>query len=101
MLQAKTERNCRKISIQHLSARQGRTDRSICHWTKTYCKNCSFGDLEDELIRDKIVCGVNSDDAKQQLLRVQDLTLDKNLSQSAEHMSNPRSTFSTYQRKWT
>ena len=43
-------------------------------------KNCSFGDLEDELIRDRKVCGVNSDDVKQQLLRVQDLTLDKALT---------------------
>ena len=25
-------------------------------------KNCSFRDLEDELIRDRTVCGVNSDD---------------------------------------
>ena len=43
-------------------------------------KNCSFGNLEDELIRDRILCGVNSDDVKQQLLRVQDLTLDKALT---------------------
>ena len=28
----KPKHNCRKISIQHLSARQGRTNRSICHW---------------------------------------------------------------------
>ena len=33
-------------------------------------KNCSFGNLENELIRDRIVYGVNSDDVKQQLLRV-------------------------------
>ena len=33
-------------------------------------KNCSFGNLENELIRDRIVYGVNSDDIKQQLLRV-------------------------------
>ena len=33
-------------------------------------KNCSFRDLEDELIRDRIVCGVNSDDVKQQLLQL-------------------------------
>ena len=43
-------------------------------------KNCNFRDLEDELIRDRIVCGVNSDDVKQQLLRVQDFTLDKALT---------------------
>ena len=40
----------------------------------------SFGNLEDELIRDRIVRGVNSDDVKQQLLRVQDLTLEKALT---------------------
>ena len=43
-------------------------------------KNCSFGDLENELIRDRIVHGVNSDDVKQQLWSVQDLTLDKALT---------------------
>ena len=43
-------------------------------------KNCSFGELEHELIRDRVVCGINSDDVKQQLLRVQDLTLDKTLT---------------------
>ena len=43
-------------------------------------KNCSFGDLEDELIRDRIICGVNSNDVKQQLLKTKDLTLDKALT---------------------
>ena len=43
-------------------------------------KNCTFRNLKDELIRDRIVCVVNSDDVKQQLLRVQDLTLDKALT---------------------
>ena len=56
--------NCRKISIQHPSARQLRTNRLICHWFTIYYKNCSFRNLEDELIRDTIVFGVNSDDAK-------------------------------------
>ena len=43
-------------------------------------KNCKFGNLENELIRDRIVCGTVSDDVRQRLLRVEDLTLDKALS---------------------
>ena len=60
-------------------------------------KNCSFGELEDELVRDRIVCGINSDDVKQHLLRVQDLTLDKALG----HTSNLRNTFNTSLRRPT
>ena len=60
-------------------------------------KNCSFGELEDKLIRDRIVCGINSDDVKQHLLRVQDLTLDKALG----HTSNLRNTFNTSLRRPT
>ena len=39
--------------------------------------NCEFKDLEDELIRDRIVCGTNSERIKERLLREQDLTFDK------------------------
>ena len=48
-------------------------------------KNCSFRNLDNELIRDRIVCGVNLDDVKQQLLRVQDLGLDKALTICREY----------------
>ena len=40
-------------------------------------KNCGFGNLEDQLIRDRIVCGTCSEDVRQRLLRVDDLTLEK------------------------
>ena len=42
-------------------------------------RNCEFKDLKDELIRDRIVCGTNSERIKERLLREQDLTLDKAL----------------------
>ena len=48
-------------------------------------KNCSFRNLDNELIRDRIVCDVNLDDIKQQLLRVQDLGLDKALTICREY----------------
>ncbi|KAL5479802.1 hypothetical protein EMCRGX_G023380 [Ephydatia muelleri] len=37
----------------------------------------AFGTLEEELIRDRIVCGVSSEKIKERLLRERDLTLDK------------------------
>ena len=40
-------------------------------------RNCAFGTLEEELIRDRIVCGVSSEKIKERLLRERDLTLDK------------------------
>ena len=43
-------------------------------------KNCRFGNLEDQLIRDQIVCGTCSEDVRQQLLRVDNLTLEKAIS---------------------
>ncbi|XP_021340039.1 uncharacterized protein LOC110441256 [Mizuhopecten yessoensis] len=42
---------------------------------RTISKNCRFGLLTDELIRDRIVCGVNSGKLKERLLRDGELTL--------------------------
>ena len=43
-------------------------------------KNCGFGSLEDQLIRDRIVCGTYSEDVRQRLLRIDDLSLEKAIS---------------------
>ena len=40
-------------------------------------KNCSFGELESQLLRDRVVCGIHSDEVRQHLLRADDLTLEK------------------------
>ena len=47
---------------------------------KLIAKNCGYGKLEDQLIRDQIVCGIKSETVKQCLLRTEDLTLDKAIS---------------------
>ena len=47
---------------------------------KLLARSCSFGVLEDELIRDWVVCGIVSERVQQRLLREQDLTLDKAMS---------------------
>ncbi|XP_062570142.1 uncharacterized protein LOC134232211 [Saccostrea cucullata] len=47
---------------------------------KIISKNCKFGALEDEMLRDRIVCGVYSEKVKERLLRDNELTLQKALS---------------------
>ena len=47
---------------------------------KLLARSCSIGVLEDELIRDRVVCGILSERVQQRLLREQDLTLDKAMS---------------------
>ena len=42
---------------------------------KILAKKCEFGTLNDELIRDRIVCGIYSDRVRKQLLREAALTL--------------------------
>ena len=48
-------------------------------------KNCSFGDLENQLIRDRLVCGTNSEEVRQRLLSVEELSLDKAISICRAH----------------
>lgn len=44
---------------------------------KLISKNCSFGELESQLLRDRVVCGIHSDEVRQHLLRAVNLTLEK------------------------
>ena len=44
---------------------------------KLIAKNCSYSDLEEQLIRDRIVCGASLDVVRQHLLRTDDLVPDK------------------------
>ena len=43
-------------------------------------KNCCFGELQEELIRDRIICGIKADSLQARMLREDDLTLDKAIS---------------------
>lgn len=48
-------------------------------------KTCHFGDLTDELICDRIVCGIVSDSLRKSLLRDSELTLAKAISTCRIH----------------
>ena len=52
-------------------------------------KNCRFGDLQDELNRDRIICGINSERLQARLLKEETLTLEKAISLYAKPMKNP------------
>ena len=39
-------------------------------------QTCQYGDLRDEMVRDKIVCGIRDDSLRRRLLGKQDLTLE-------------------------
>ncbi|KOB66360.1 Uncharacterized protein OBRU01_21315, partial [Operophtera brumata] len=41
--------------------------------------SCEFKDLRDDIIRDRLICGLREDGLKERLLRVSDLTLKKTL----------------------
>lgn len=43
---------------------------------KILARKCEFGSLQDELIRDRIVCGIQNDIVRKHLLREKNLTLD-------------------------
>ena len=59
-----------------------KTDQTIDEYVmelKLIAKNCGYGELEDDLVRDRIVCGVTSGQIKERLLREEELTLEKTM----------------------
>ena len=72
---------------------QGRQENVDQYLTelRLIARNCSFGDLEDQLIRDRLVCGTNSEEVRQRLLRVEELSLDKAVSICRAHEESKKS----------
>ncbi|XP_037119455.1 uncharacterized protein LOC119130054 isoform X2 [Syngnathus acus] len=60
--------------------KQGETIESFISDLKIKAKSCHFAELTDELICDRIVCGINNDSIRKALLRDSDLTLAKAIS---------------------
>ena len=44
---------------------------------KLISKNCGYGELENQLLRDRVICGIHLNEVRQHLLRVDDLNLEK------------------------
>ena len=47
---------------------------------KRLAKDCAYGELSDEMIRDRIVCGTNNSQIKEKLLQAEELDLNKALT---------------------
>ena len=43
---------------------------------KILASSCEFGDIRDDLIRDRIICGINDDVSRTKLLSKKNLTLE-------------------------
>ena len=75
------------------TANQG-TGESIQAYVSTLkilAKKCEFGALRDDLIRDRIVCGIQNDRLRKQLLREQKLTLELAISLCLLHEQSEKS----------
>ena len=55
----------------------GETIEAYVSTLRNQAKNCNFGALENELIRDRLVCGIGREGARRTLLKETDLTLSK------------------------
>ena len=53
----------------------GETIEAYVSTLRNQAKNCYFGALENELISDRLVCGISSDSVRRTLLKETDLTL--------------------------
>ncbi|CAL9695031.1 unnamed protein product [Knipowitschia caucasica] len=58
----------------------GETVESYVSDLRIKAKSCNFGELREELVRDRLVCGINNDHLRKVLLRDSDLTLAKAIS---------------------
>ncbi len=70
----------------------GESIQSYVSTLKILAKKCDFGILNDELIRDRIVCGIESDSVRKQLLREKKLTLDSAVNICLLHEQSEKST---------
>ena len=59
------------------SQKEGEPFQTFLADIRTKAAQCDFGDLQDELLRDRIVSGIRNDNVRKQLLRNSDLTLAK------------------------
>lgn len=55
--------------------KQHKSIQSYVSTLNVMAKKCDFGTLHDELIRDRLVCGIHSDTVRAQLLKEKKLTL--------------------------
>lgn len=75
-----SNRTMERHKFHSRNQKQGETIESFISDLRIKAKTCQFGELTDELICDKIVCGITSDYLRKTLLRDSELTLAKAIS---------------------
>lgn len=59
------------------SQRKDETTESYITELKRLANDCEYGNLKNELIRDRIVCGISNENVRKQMLKNHELTLEK------------------------
>ena len=72
--------------------REGESFQAYLSALRILANSCEYGELKDELIRDKIVCGIKSDNTRKQLLKESTLT-----SENCSSLSSYRAFRATHQ----
>ena len=75
-----SNRTMERCKLHSRNQKQGESIESFISNLRIKAKNCHFGDLTDELICDRIMCGINSDSLRKTLLRDSELKLAKAIS---------------------
>ena len=74
-------------------------DAYVTELRRNFARNCEFGELHDSIIRDRIVCGIRSNEVRKRLLREKDLNLERavELCKSPEITENQAKNIVVYQ----
>lgn len=75
-----SNRTMERHKFHSRNQKQGENIESFISDLRIKAKSCHFGDLTDELICDRIVCGITRDSLRKSLLRDSELTLAKAIS---------------------
>lgn len=66
-----------RFCFRNLAQKEGQSFDSYLTELKNAASKCSYGDQEESMVRDQIIYGVKDSDAKQNLLRIEDVDLKK------------------------
>ena len=76
-LDSKTDRDRTAIQVSYSETATRRASSSICGGTQTFTEHCDFGATLDDILRDRLVCGIADFTIQRRLLAEDKLTLEK------------------------
>ncbi|KAF6215542.1 hypothetical protein GE061_010298 [Apolygus lucorum] len=77
-----------RFLFNNISQADGETFNDFLTNVQNQANKCDYGSIKDNLVRDRLVCGIFSNDTREKLFEAEDLTLDKciRMCRSAEEI---------------